>query len=154
MTYDGAGNVSTKTDGEGNTTTYQYNEFNKLSKVMNALNEESVYRYDNNANLISQMDGKGNTAFYEYNARNLLVKRIDAGGRTGTEGSYVYNEEKMERYTYHPNELIKEKIDRNGVTTSYTYDVHGRLLTQTAGSLTVANTYDNNGNKLTSQTVR
>jgi len=83
----------------------------------------------------------------EVNTRNLPVKRIDAGGRTGSEGSYVYNEEKMERYTYYPNGLIKEKTDRNGAATSYAYDVHGRLLTETAGSLTVANTYDSNGNK-------
>ncbi len=39
--------------------------------------------------------------------------------------------------------------DRNGVTTSFTYDPHGRLLNKQAGTLSVSFTYDGNGNQLT-----
>jgi len=37
----------------------------------------------------------------------------------------------------------------NGHTTTYTYDIHGRLLSQTVGALSISYTYDNNGNVLT-----
>lgn len=48
----------------------------------------------------------------------------------------------------HWNNLLT-KLDRNGVTTSYTYDVHGRMLSQTASGKTINYTYDGNGNQLT-----
>jgi RHS repeat-associated protein len=41
------------------------------------------------------------------------------------------------------------KIDRNGVTTAYTYDIFGRLLTEDAGGQVQSYTYDANGNMLT-----
>ena len=41
------------------------------------------------------------------------------------------------------------KVDRNGVTTNYTYDVHGRQLSLAAGLLFISYTYDGNGNQLT-----
>lgn len=44
---------------------------------------------------------------------------------------------------------MASKVDRNGVTTRYTYDVYCRLLSVAAGSLTTIYTYDGNGNQLT-----
>ncbi|MGB8451563.1 MAG: hypothetical protein WCD89_04455, partial [Anaerocolumna sp.] len=44
---------------------------------------------------------------------------------------------------------MKTKTDRNGNTTSYTYDIHGNLLTETAGSDRITYTYDPKGNMLT-----
>ncbi|MGB8451847.1 MAG: RHS repeat-associated core domain-containing protein, partial [Anaerocolumna sp.] len=54
-----------------------------------------------------------------------------------------------EIYTYYANGTMKTKTDRNGNTTSYTYDIHGNLLTETAGSDRITYTYDPKGNMLT-----
>jgi|GEM_PF-989717 len=64
-----------------------------------------------------------------------------------------------EKYEYYPDGTLKSKVDRNSKTTDYTYDCHGRLLTQitknaagtTSTTITVPNTltdmgYDGNGN--------
>jgi YD repeat-containing protein len=53
---------------------------------------------------------------------------------------------------------ITEKTDRNGNLHSYTYNVHGRMLSENIGSsisgsniINISYTYDNNGNVLTMQ---
>jgi YD repeat-containing protein len=113
--------------------------------VENALHEITSYTYDNSGNLLTQTDGKGNTTTYQYNCRNLPVLRIDAGRIT--EGQIDFK--KAVRYTYRADGSLLSMLDRNGVTTTYTYDVHGRLLTESAGGEVVSYTYDNNGNQLT-----
>ena len=54
-----------------------------------------------------------------------------------------------ESYTYRPDGSLLTKTDKNGVTTSYTYDIHGRVLKETVGNLSTAYTYDSNSNILT-----
>jgi RHS repeat-associated protein len=147
--YDETGNKTSRIDGRGNKTTYEYDEFNRLKKVTGENNEITEYAYDLNGNMISLKDGKGNLQLFEYNAANKMVRRIDAGGRTGTAGSYSYNPAKTESYTYYGNGKLKTKVDRNGVTSSYVYDIHGRILAETIGSITKSYTYDSNGNQLT-----
>ncbi|OPX42547.1 tRNA(Glu)-specific nuclease WapA precursor [Ruminiclostridium hungatei] len=148
-TYDNAGNLETKKDGKNNSTAYTYDEHNRLKTVTNAKNETTVYTYDPNGNLLSQTDAKGSATTYEYNAANKATKRIDQGGRTGTQGNYTYNPEKTETYTYNADGSLASKADRNGITTAYAYDMHGRLLSETAGEESITYTYDKNGNRLT-----
>ena len=149
QTYDELGNIATKKDGRNNQTSYQYDEYNRLNKVTNAKNESTEYTYDLNGNLLSQKDAKGSITTYEYNAANKVSKRIDHNGRTGTPGKYSYNLAKTETSTYNADGTPAAKTDRNGKTINYTYDIHGRLLTQTIGSETITYTYDGNGNQLT-----
>ncbi|MBC2581762.1 S8 family serine peptidase [Clostridium sp. DJ247] len=148
QTYDNVGNISSKFDGK-NTISYQYDEFNRLVQVKNAKNEITVYTYDLNNNKLSETNGKGNTTNFEYNCQNKLIRKIDQGGRTGTAGSYTYNPAKTEKYTYYCNGNLNTKTDRNGNTTKYVYDSHGRLLSETVGSSVISYTYDARGNQLT-----
>ena len=148
-TYDSAGNLETKKDGKNNSSAYTYDEHNRLIAVTNAKNETTAYTYDSNGNLLSQADAKGCTITYEYNAANKATRRTDQGGRAGTPGNYTYNPEKTETYTYNADGSLAAKTDRNGITTSYAYDIHGRLLSETAGEESIAYTYDRNGNRLT-----
>ena len=148
-TYDSAGNLETKKDGKSNSTAYTYDEHNRLIAVTNAKNETTAYTYDPNGNLLSQTDAKGGTTSYEYNAANKATRRTDQGGRAGTPGNYTYNPGKTETYTYNADGSLAAKTDRNGVTTAYLYDIHGRLLSETAGEERIAYTYDKNGNRLT-----
>ena len=147
--YDSVGNISSKTDGSNNTTSYEYDEQNRLVKVTDASNGVTSYTYDLSGNMLTQTDGKGNQVIWEYNAANMVTRRIDDGGRTGAEGSCSYDSSKVESYTYNADGSLAAKTDRNGIVTSYTYDVHGRLTSNSVGGITIQYTYDKNGNQLT-----
>ena len=156
--YNNVGLKSSNTDGRGNTTRYTYDEFARLSVVTNALGETTSYTYDLVGNMLTQKDGRGLITTFEYNAANKLVRKIDHGGRSGKPGSYTYVSAKVESYTYSPRGLLVSKIDRNGHTTSYKYDIHDRLLSEavTGEGLdpkesTITYTYDNNNNQLSMQ---
>ncbi len=147
--YDDAGNVQTRTDGRGISTTYMYDEFNRLITVINPRLEKTGYTYDLNGNMLTQTDGEGDMTLFEYNAANKVVKKIDYGGRMGETGSYTYVWAKVESYTYYADGSLKDKTDRNGKITGHTYDVHGRIRSQSIGTTAISYTYDNNGNQLT-----
>ena len=145
QSYDDIGNIKAKTDGRSITTTYNYDEYNRLASVVNAKSETTSYTYDLNGNMLSQTDGNGNTTSFEYNAMNKQAKKIDQGGKAGS----AYINAKTESYAYNADGSTKTMKDRNGITTSYEYDIHGRLLSRTAGNEAASYTYDNNGNQLT-----
>lgn len=155
QTYNNVGLKSSDTDGEGHSTRYAYDEFGHLTTVTNALEEKTSYTYDLNGNRLTQKDGRGMITTFEYNAANKLVRKIDHGGRSGKPGSYVYAPSKVESYTYTASGQTKTKVDRNGHTTSYSYDVHNRILSQIvigegleSAANTISYTYDNNNNQL------
>jgi RHS repeat-associated protein len=148
--YDIQGNVAFEKDGSGKVTRFQYDEFDRLVEVENHMGEKTIYRYDMNGNMISQTNEEGQTTIWEYNVRNLPVKRIDPGGRSESTGAYTYDWGKVEGYEYNGDGSLKEKIDREGVTTIYTYDIHGRVITEIVGDITRTYTYDNNSNVLSS----
>ncbi|MGB8451358.1 MAG: RHS repeat-associated core domain-containing protein, partial [Anaerocolumna sp.] len=141
QTYDKVGNLATKTDGNGNVTTYGYDAFNRLTKVTNAKNEVTGYTYDLDGNLLTQKDGKGNTVTYTYNTANKVIRKAEPKDASGVS--------QTESYTYHADGTMKTKTGRNGNTTSYAYDIHGNLLTETAGSDLITYTYDPKGNMRT-----
>ncbi|MCZ8518602.1 MULTISPECIES: S8 family serine peptidase [Paenibacillus] len=148
--------VSRKIDGRGNVTSYQYDPMGHVSKVTNPKGEVTAYSYDANGSMLAKVDGKGNTTIYEYNARNLLIRKIDDGGRTGNPSEYKYLDEKVESNIYSPNGLLLTKKDRNGNVTEYSYDIHGRKLSEIVTPSEKSSqqkeqksyTYDNNGNPL------
>ncbi|MEN6312661.1 MAG: S8 family serine peptidase [Clostridiaceae bacterium] len=142
--YDDAGNIISKTDGRNISTTYNYDEFNRLQSVVNAKSETTGYTYDLNGNMLTQTDGNSKTTSFEYNAAGMLMRKIDHGGKAGS----AYIGAKTESYSYYANGNLLSVTDRNGTETIYTYDVFGRLLTQTAGTASISYTYDNNGNQL------
>lgn len=157
QTYDNVGQNDSKTDGNGNVTTYAYDAMDRLLSVTNALGEVTSYTYDANGNKLTQRDGNGHITTYEYNVANKLIRQIDHGGRTGTAGQYTYDSAKVESYTYTADGQLQTKLDRNGHTTTYVYDVHGQMLSQTVTGADVTTpekdnqisyTYDNNGNQL------
>ncbi|QTH45393.1 S8 family serine peptidase [Cohnella sp. LGH] len=155
QSYNNVGLKESQTDGLGNTTRYTYDDLGQLASVVNALGETTSYTYDGNGNMLTQKDGRGKVTSYEYNIANKQTKRIDHGGRTGKAGSYQYDLAKVESYSYNGSGQMKIKLDRNGNTTTYLYDVHNRLVSQTvtgsglaAKDNQISYTYDNNGNQL------
>ncbi len=149
-TYDALGNKLTSTDARGYMTSFSYDTFGRLNRVENAKGEVTTYTYDLMNNLLTQTDGNGNTTTRVYNVRNQLVKTIDPKGiTTSVDGQVTYDTTRTESLTYTPNGLVKEKVDRNGNLTTFTYDTFGRKLEVTSGSDSISSTYDNNGNLLT-----
>ena len=74
--YDLGGNLVTKTDKESKTTTYEYDDLNRLKKVVDATSGSTEYTYDNRDNLIELKDAKTNVTRFEYDGNNRLTKEI------------------------------------------------------------------------------
>ena len=88
---------------------------------------------------------------YEYNAANKQIRKIYPGGKKAIEGKTVYDPAKTETYTYNADGTPATKKDRNGQTTSYKNDIHGRVITKTIDKKEIAYTYDASGNRETEQ---
>jgi RHS repeat-associated protein len=146
--YDNVGNLHSVTDGRNNETTYTYDFLNRLTSVNSALNETTSYTYDLVGNVLSQTDADGNVTLFEYNCRNLLTRRIYPGGRTGTPDNYIYNYSLITSMTYTAEGQLATQTDCNGNTETFTWDIHGNLLSRTIGTNSISYSYDNNGNLL------
>ena len=150
--YDYNGNILTSTDGNGNTTTYEYNDFGQVSKVTypgDATIPENtiVYQYDVMGNLMFSCDGSDAEDLYTVDLQNLILShtRQDEYGLNSITTSVKYDKSGNKRF----------ETDGNGNTTEYVYDGFGRLtettilVTGAAGSSTEHTTgyaYDLNGN--------
>ena len=67
-TYDVTnGTLTQKTDPQGNTTTYQYDNNKNLTKETASDESITTYTYDTNGNMTGQTDASGNTTTYTYN---------------------------------------------------------------------------------------
>lgn len=109
----------------------------------------TAYQLDPNGNCLAQTDGNDHVTTFEYNVRNLPVRRIDHGGRMGTQGVYTYDAAKTESYAYDAAGRMITRTDRMGTETVWTYDARGRILTETVGDDAVSRKWDDNGNLLT-----
>lgn len=181
-TYDAVGNVISYTDGKQNTTSYEYNSRNLLTKVTDADHNITSYSYDAVGNPTSVTNAKNKTANYSYNELNLLSSITDQlnqatrleydlnGNLTktaysnGDSVSYTYNDlNRMDNVFYNGSKKWTLGYDANGnmtsvtddlsQTTSYTYDKNDRLTQQAKGSNNqIDYSYDNNSN-VTSMTA-
>lgn len=147
QTYNRAGQVGTKYDGNGNITSYEYDELGRLryaKQTADGGEEVTSFTYDLYGNLLIQTNGEGHTTTFEYNVLNLPTAKIDHDGAGVAE--------KTERYQYDERGNLIEKTDRNGVTLNYVYDIHNRLTqTRFGETVLISQSYDGNGNKLTMQ---
>jgi len=139
FTYDNAGNLTSKKDKEGKTTTYVYDSLNRLVKVIDPLNGETAYTYDNRDNLIALKDAKNQVTTFTYDRNNRLTKeRRPLGQETN--------------YQYDGNGNLIKKTDPLGQRIEYGYDDANRMTAiRHYGSgntlvKTVSLTYDNAGN--------
>jgi len=139
FTYDNAGNLTSKKDKEGKTTTYEYDSLNRLKKVIDPLNQTTAYTYDNRDNLISLKDAKNQITTFTYDKNNRLTKeRRPMGQETN--------------YEYDANGNLIKKTDPKGQRIEYGYDDANRMTEirhyNSSNTLvkTIALTYDNAGN--------
>ncbi len=141
FTYDPIGNLKIKTDREGRSSYYDYDPLDRLSRVTDPLNGQTLYSYDARGNLTSLTDAEGQTTYFEYDGNNRLVKEVRP----------LFQET---QYHYDPVGNLDWKIDAKNQKTEFRYNDAGRpeqiLYYASASDTTPAKivvfTYDFNGN--------
>lgn len=129
--------MKTRTDANGNPTTYDYDAKGRRIKTTEPLGRITQYAYNVDNNLYSETNPNGVTTKYEYNSygNRTLINRDPTGLNLIT--NYIYdNVGNME-----------EKIDPRGNITTNKYDLLNRLTTITnALKDDHIYSYDGNGN--------
>lgn len=114
MTYSGD-NLTSETDGNGNTATYQYDKLGRLTKVTDPAGAATVYQYDVMGNVVSVQDANGAVTTRAYDVKNRLTGIVYPGGAA-------------ESYSYDSNDRLAVKVEAEGTTVTYTYDALNRLI--------------------------
>lgn len=116
-TYDANGNVTATTNRLNQTTRFEYHPvFNKITKVIDALNKETVMDYDERGNLAFVRNALNQTTFYHYDQLGQLREVTDPLNHTT-------------RMEYDDFGNVKAIIDALNNRTDYEYDQVGHLTT-------------------------
>jgi RHS repeat-associated protein len=171
FTYDADGNMVSRTDALGRTTSYTYDSFGhklsmttptpasltgsaasttsyvydamgNLTSTAAPLARATSSTYDVNGNKVSDTDARGNTTYYVYDALNRLVE-TDYPTAPATKSAKTYD---------FRNNVLTE-IDQAGIVTQHVYDAGGRQTSVTRGTgsttSTTSYTYYEDGRKAT-----
>jgi len=157
--YYANGQLAKVTDALDNTTTYEYNYLNKLTKTVSPVDErnsEVINEYDKIGNLVKTIqkldNNKNSVTVNKYNAMGLLEKVTLSDGTANGEKNitkYFYNNAGIQTKMYTG---MSSENDDTYLTTEYEYDDFMRLVrtTDSTGYNSGTATYDLNGNVLTS----
>lgn len=113
FTYDYRGNMTKMTDTLGSTS-YTYDNFDRLTKVTNPYSRNVSYAYDSLGRLtqLTYPDSKNVNYTYDNSDRLISVKDWNS---------------KNTNYSYFKNNLTQSMSLPNGITSNYTYDGSNRL---------------------------
>jgi RHS repeat-associated protein len=142
ITQDGR-NLTIK-DEKGNITEKEYDELENLTRIVYPDDSEVLFEYDLDFNKVSRVeDALGRVTEYSYDDVGNLIQKTDAKGMT---------EERVTTYTYDDEgQLLSAVIEGDDpVETAFTYDADGNLETMTdpMGNVTQFLEYDAMGNLL------
>lgn len=128
-TYDGSGNVATRTEPGNRTWSYAYNPHGQVESITDPLGQVARYGYDDAGNLAHVVDAKGNVTDYEYDGLGHRVSQSspDTGVTT---------------YEYDSRGRPWHMTRADGSQTQYSYDTLSRLSQVLAGALQVTYGYD------------
>jgi RHS repeat-associated protein len=131
-----SGQVCSAKDGNGNVTSYSYNQNGDILTVTPpAPLGQTVFTYDSLGRVQTVKDGNNATTTYQYDVRDRIART------TFNNGQYV-------NQTYYPNGLAKTQTDSAGGAKTFEYDGEGRITKQTGPQTGVTQTfgYDAVGN--------
>ncbi len=116
FTYDGKGNMLTRTDANGNVWSYTYNNKGQILTITNPSKGVTTYTYNADETLASSTDSDSNTKIttYTYDASKRLIKITNPDSTTV-------------QYTYNLNNQVTSTTDENGNKWTYLYDDNGNL---------------------------
>jgi RHS repeat-associated protein len=174
-TYDNIGNVLTEKVGP-QTTSYKYDDVDRLTQVTDAKNGITKYEYDANGNKTKVTNSKNYSTTAQYNELNQVKQTTDSlnystryeydvnGNQTKTvypngnqvgisynaihrQTSISYNGKERYTFSYDPNgNLTKETDNENGNSTTFIYDADNKTKTVQETGNQTQYTYDKNGN--------
>jgi RHS repeat-associated protein len=135
--HDSVGNRTLVTDPTLRKTVYAFDGLNRISKMTDALIQDTLYGYDNRGNLRTVTDPNTNTTTYVYDGNNNILSETRPM-------SQVYT------YTYNTAGHLAIRIDAKDQKAEYLYDDAGRNTTikhyatsaATTPAKTVALNYD------------
>ena len=137
--YDPVGNLIGITDANGETTTFEYDLLDRLTKETNPLGRIWRYEYDPVGNLTTRTDAKGQATRYFYDADDLLTRLLypdstditfgydavhNQTSMTGSLGATINEYDALNRLmasTNHLNQTVEYGYDAVGNRTSLTY---------------------------------
>jgi RHS repeat-associated protein len=139
LIINGLDNVTTTGDTDYSVTKYEYNQFNKLAKMTDALGNSETYNYDYNGNLVQHIDRNGNIIVMTYDGlNNILSKAVTTPDGSGN-SSNIYT------YTI-TGKMASMSCGKN--STTYVYDDLGRLITEAeSNGITKDYSYDAEDNR-------
>ena len=145
FTYDTNGFIASRTDWDGNVTTYTHdtrgNETSRVEASGTAVARTITTTWHPTFNLPTQVTEPNRTTTFTYDANgNLLAKAITAGTAT-----------RSVSFTYNASGQVLTATDPRGNVTRYAYDALGDLasITDALGHVTNITGYDGNGRPLT-----
>jgi len=112
--YDAFGRVASVTDGNGNTTRYDYDKRGLVTTTTDALNQQHITTYDAFGRSLTQTDVRGNTTIYSYDdaGRTLTITTPEGISTITTRNAF--------------GETITVQDGNNNIT-QYDYDLNGNL---------------------------
>lgn len=155
-TYDGNGNMISKTDGDGYVTEYTYNSLDLVSHINYNDAKEVTYQYNKVGELVKMDDWLGTTTF-EVDLLGQLKKVTDHKGKVvsyaydavGNQTAVTYPDETTVTKTYDAVYNLTKVTDAESQNYTYVYDDAGRVTKLTYPNGWVEDyTYDAEGNLL------
>ncbi len=162
--YDTAGNLISSKDNQGNTTTYEYDDLNRLVLTIPPDLGEIRRTYDNRNNLIMLEDPNHGIQYFTYDKNNRMTSaakpmteqtqyEYDAVGNKvavvdaqNQRIEYTYDmDNKLEQVRYYAPADLSTPVK----TVNFTYDKLGNILTYNDGETSGIYTYDDLSRKLT-----
>lgn len=151
--YNTAGNLTSVTDPNGNTTTFQYDLLGRKIRETLPNAKTTTFAYDKNSNLTKVTDPNKNIVVNSYDTLNRLLSRsisTGSGVRGTTAEAYSYDSLGRLSSVTSTGQLSGSGEQKSSVT--FAYDSLSRLTSETQAvpgqsPVTVSYTYDANGNR-------
>jgi RHS repeat-associated core domain len=128
MTYAPNGTVLSESDGKGNTTSYSYDGYDRLSQITYPNSTYELKTYDSNDNLLTHRKRDGVILRYTYDAKGQTKSLV-----IPNESTIYYNYDGLGRET---------EVVRGTQITSYSYDGLSRLAQLTTNGRTLSYQYN------------
>jgi len=145
--YDLHDNINAVTDENGNTTTYHYDDFDRVTKEVSPVQGTTTYAYDSDDNLTSMTDSDGATTTYTYDALDRELTENAVEGSQTLSSSWSYDDATAGHYGIG---RLATMTDPSGSTT-YTYERRGNIASEAksiiGNAFSQLYAYDANGNR-------
>jgi RHS repeat-associated protein len=141
-TYDPVGNIQTKTDYQGDLTTYQYDSANRMTAETNPAYLQVGYHYDDAGRLLDRILSNGARTHYGWDSGGRLTQLQNTSSTGQTVNNNTYTRDRI-------GNILTDSNSVGSTTIAYSYDPEYRLLSAdyTGTANDEAFSYDKVGNR-------